>query len=489
MIRKLSPNVTILFLVILLTGLLMGVGYASFSDILNVSGTANAKGTFNLEFQNVGIVEGTANGINLQTTMEETKISEDGNTLTVSVMDIAFPGAGVDFTVDIVNKGTIPAKLKSVIETNVRGIGLAKITGLDIIGKDRPTLEAGETYNLQFRVEWDSEITDQTYIDNLLATEGDTVSFNLDLEYIQKTEEIFNGAPAHDGETEERPPIIFDKDNPTYEIPTQLTAIEGQTLADVKLPEGFKWNDPLDTSVGPIGKNPFKITFTPDNTENFNILNNIEVFVKVSKKAEKLTDIIKGQDYGKNINYSVEVNGKTYNDWKVLYNDGSNVQIIISDFLPQEEIPQAALDAGLEKITTEGYTTYNVNSTVGIKQLTDGLTNGWEDFAKGNSGIKAVGATTKEIMEASFQGKYGTTWNMNTAQNDSTGLYVSHKSDYHGCRAYWLASAASTEHVWFVYYLGNFGNYQNYYTWAGVRPVVTLKSSATGSVGDSVVID
>ena len=72
------------------------------------------------------------------------------------------------------------------------------------------------------------------------------------------------------------------KGNPTYTVPANLTAKYGQTLADVVLPAGFTWDDQT-ASVGEIGVNTFKATFTPSDTDNYNIINNIDINVTVGK--------------------------------------------------------------------------------------------------------------------------------------------------------------------------------------------------------------
>lgn len=484
MIRKRNTNKTILFLSVMLFILLLSLGYAVFSDTLTISGTATARGTFDLVFQNAKVVEGTAEGIDIEKTTA--KISDDGNTLTINIADISHPGAGAEFSVDIVNIGTIPARIKSVIQTNIRGIGLAKITGLDEIGKERPTLQGQERYNICFRVEWDSEITDETEIENILDTIGDTVNFKLQLDYEQKTEDIFDGKPSHDGtEGETRPPMVIGKDNPTYDVPTNLFAKVGQTLADVKLPEGFTWNDPLSTSVGPAGINTFKVTFTPEDLDKYNILDDIDCLIMVNDP--RLVAQIKGDDYGKSINYSVTVNGKEYSDWKVLYNDGKNVQIIMSDYLLQEEIPQSAILSGLEKVEIDEYQTYNVYSTQSRDKLINGLTNGWDEFALGIDGAKAAGAATKETMESSFREKYGKEWSQD-AKKDT--LYIPHPSQYKGCSGYWLTVpySGNVESQYYVFYGGVI--IYNYYnnTYLGVRPVVTLPTETLGRVGKIVTI-
>lgn len=195
MARKSNPKTIIVCLVILLFILLTSVGYAVFSESLTVSGTANAKGTFDLVFQDAKVVDVTTDGVDVAGTTAQ--ITDDGDTLIVNVADIAHPGAGAEFSVDIVNMGTIPAEIKSVIPIDIRGYGLAKITGLEEIGKESPTLQPKEKYNIHFRVEWDKDIVEEQYIDNILKTEGDTVNFKLDIEYVQKTNKIFESQTSH----------------------------------------------------------------------------------------------------------------------------------------------------------------------------------------------------------------------------------------------------------------------------------------------------
>lgn len=49
-------------MIIIMMLLLLATGYAAFSDSLKIQGTANAKGTFDLEFQNAQVVR--AVGVN-----------------------------------------------------------------------------------------------------------------------------------------------------------------------------------------------------------------------------------------------------------------------------------------------------------------------------------------------------------------------------------------------------------------------------------------
>ncbi len=75
------------------------------------------------------------------------------------------------------------------------------------------------------------------------------------------------------------------KANPAYTVPMGLAATYGQTLVDVDLPAGFTWQSDPGTSVGAVGANTFKVKFTPSDTANYNVAENIEVTITVSEAA------------------------------------------------------------------------------------------------------------------------------------------------------------------------------------------------------------
>ena len=81
------------------------------------------------------------------------------------------------------------------------------------------------------------------------------------------------------------------KANPSYKVPQNLEAIEGQTLAKVKLPEGFTWEQPTTTSVGNPGTNTFTVTYTPADTDNYKTINGIKVKLKVHMNWVALNEV------------------------------------------------------------------------------------------------------------------------------------------------------------------------------------------------------
>ena len=83
---------------------------------------------------------------------------------------------------------------------------------------------------------------------------------------------------------------------PTCTKPTDLTAIYGQTLADVTLPDGWSWMNSSE-SVGnaSTAAKKFKAKFTPADITNYNTVEDIELEVTVNK-ANQAPLTIQGAD-------------------------------------------------------------------------------------------------------------------------------------------------------------------------------------------------
>lgn len=74
------------------------------------------------------------------------------------------------------------------------------------------------------------------------------------------------------------------KKTPKFETPS-ITAKYGQTLADLALPSGFTWQEPLSTSVGEVGVHVFHVTFSPSDLSKYETVSDVEVTVTVGKGA------------------------------------------------------------------------------------------------------------------------------------------------------------------------------------------------------------
>ncbi|MCR4647116.1 MAG: MBG domain-containing protein [Oscillospiraceae bacterium] len=82
--------------------------------------------------------------------------------------------------------------------------------------------------------------------------------------------------------------VTIAKADPEVESPTGLTATFGDFLADVALPEGWKWNDDANTTVGAVGSDTFTATYTPEDTNNYNTIT-AELIVTVNPADAEYT--------------------------------------------------------------------------------------------------------------------------------------------------------------------------------------------------------
>lgn len=197
--------------------------------------------------------------------------------------------------------------------------------------------------------------------------------------------------------------------------------------------------------------------------------------------GQKLTEIITSEDYGKSTDYSVSVNGKILNNWKIFLNDENNVYIIMGEFLDASLVQNIT---GIETDTTNYKygVWHNGNRTPFLNSL---LTpNNWSFLTNGLNGATATGTPTIEQLEASYGQQsleYGSV---------SGNLYVLPQSDNGNCDAYWLASPEYDDDfdLWAVSSNGElyFGGASE----RGLRPLIKLSTDSTGKKeSDKIVID
>lgn len=179
---------------------------------------------------------------------------------------------------------------------------------------------AGKTYYAKWEEKAHSTITlnsvdNKTYDGNQIELTADNCTVTgstgaITFVYQQKDGDHWtdlNAAPVYVGEYRVKATVAEDdthasaeseyveftinKATPKYDVPNGLEAIEGQTLADVKLPQGFTWVADEKTSVGNPGTNTFTVTYTPADTDNYKTINGIEVKLKVHMKWVALNEV------------------------------------------------------------------------------------------------------------------------------------------------------------------------------------------------------
>ena len=109
--------------------------------------------------------------------------------------------------------------------------------------------------------------------------------------------------------------VAVAKANPTYTVPTNIEVPTNTSLASITLPEGFSWMDNTQKTLE-VGNETFKAKYTPSDTSNYNVVENIDITVNVkwtmvdpSTSGASVT--IDGADEEFTMDISVKVEVKT----------------------------------------------------------------------------------------------------------------------------------------------------------------------------------
>ena len=193
--------------------LILIVGYAIFSESINVGGTASASGEFNIIFNSVGTIkEAGSSGATAE-------ISSNKKSLTVNVPKLEYPSAYVEVPVVIKNMGSVTAKIIGIetigLDTTDIKVSYSGVTQDEELGTN-------EERNMKIKVTWDSAST--TIVDN--------ITFKIGLNYEQS-----NGGVTTTGQEQ--------SDLFTWDGPGIVSGLSEKGIAEVKangghlvIPEG-----------------------------------------------------------------------------------------------------------------------------------------------------------------------------------------------------------------------------------------------------------
>ncbi len=163
---------------IILAGLVVAVlsvtiGFAALSTSLNISGTTTAKSnSWNIAFTNIANKAGVT---------PSTQPTISGTSLTYAV-SLTQPGQYYQFTVDVKNSGTLPAKLSTAPTiTGTSSYITHTVTYSDGTAvKAGDTIAAGATKTLKVKVLYRTDLTAST-----LPTSDSTTTYKVTLNYVQ----------------------------------------------------------------------------------------------------------------------------------------------------------------------------------------------------------------------------------------------------------------------------------------------------------------
>lgn len=163
----------------------VSIGFAALSSKLTINGKATiADVNWNIHFENAKVTEGSANGTaaaNIIDASDKTKASWE--------VTFTKPGDYYEFTIDVVNAGTLDAKLSGITAENLTTAedvyANYTITPVAVDGQNPTTavndvLRAGERYSITFRIEFDPNIEAKD------LPEGEqTIELSYELNYVQ----------------------------------------------------------------------------------------------------------------------------------------------------------------------------------------------------------------------------------------------------------------------------------------------------------------
>ena len=173
---------------------------------------------------------------------------------------------------------------------------------------------------------------------------------------------------------------------PKYTVPNNLAAYYGQTLADVTLPDGWRWKD-SSASVGDVTATDkiFPATFTPADTDNYTPVEDIPVPVAVRKavyKGEKEIRVSakQGKTDTADLSGCIVPDGRltykgTKDDSSILKDvtlDGSVLSFALHDKLGTAEVIYTVSSANYEDYALDVYITATEKDNQAVLTITGG---------------------------------------------------------------------------------------------------------------------
>jgi len=280
--------------------------------------------------------------------------------------------------------------------------------------------------------------------ENIEESLTESITSNYEVSYQKGTDSFRYGdtyftvttTSQYDIPIEKQVTVIIRKATPEYTVPTGLTAIARQTLSEIELPEGFEWMNPDEVITGE-GNKIYLAKFTPEDTENYEIVENIEVTLSVTNPYKRtisfnanggtgtMDDIATEEGYEEEIPDISFTNGEY---WASTWNtepDGTGTKykagqvITIEDNLNLYAIwqePITGIELDKDYITVEEDKTVTITVTLAPSTATD-VPITWESLDTSiatvkdgvitgvNEGTTTITATTENNLTASVRVK------------------------------------------------------------------------------------
>ena len=441
-----TKALVIVVLLIVIAGLT--VAFAALSTTLNINGTAYLDAAkWGIKFENLS----SPTKIGSATTTGTAKIEENKSAEITGInVSLSNPGDKVTYTVDLVNEGTINAKIdnieKTVLTSEQQKYLTFKITdksGNEVSEGD--ILSAGETRSLTITIEFIKDLTKED-----LPKQTSTISLSYKLNFVQTDEK------ATTSDSSKQACTSFDKKD-TYSVGDVIALCNTSTnksedfyvikdngttvtaLAKYNLLVGntVVWNDDFSdiSSVTPVSTSE----------EGYGLQNSIAGYVEWDSEGDPINHTIKGgiafadgEESKKDSSCSGSI-GCYYGYWT----DDTSKHNLLSKYGTAYPANVFDSNSNLYK-PLENYKTYLKNTL-------------------GKTSIEAKLMTYEDLISL------GCTENDDSCKSAPSWVYSTN---------YWTASAYDNNNVWHVLSYDDFtGSYFDLPGILGLRPVITISKS------------
>ena len=131
--------------------IIMGIGYAVLSQTLNISGTANMRGTWDIKITDISEASRTGRADPGTPTISSSGVSASFEA------NLWMPGDSITYNITVNNNGNIDAALKELVPSVENGVQQVKFSNNAVQGK---VLRQNESYTFQVSVVFDENATE-----------------------------------------------------------------------------------------------------------------------------------------------------------------------------------------------------------------------------------------------------------------------------------------------------------------------------------------
>ena len=176
--NKFSKKTYIVAFIVML--LCITVGFAALNTTLNINGKSSiSKNTWDIHFENISVTNGSIEAIQEPTIENNTSVYFEAK--------LSNPGEYYEYTVDVVNKGSIPAKISS--NPVLSGVEAAEDVYLNytVLYSDGSEIKSGDTLDVNQRVSYKVRIEfDENIINSQLPDSAKLLDLLFEVNYIQQ---------------------------------------------------------------------------------------------------------------------------------------------------------------------------------------------------------------------------------------------------------------------------------------------------------------